>query len=409
MNILFICDEFPPGKTGGIGTATELLATGLLARGHQVFVAGLCMHGYAASNHEKRADGIEVWRLRYKTDIGLITSKDELWDKVLLHSLRFSGFLGRDARKMFQELVLLVKDLIKEKNIDVIEMPDWNNFFFNLRPNDFQLPSFTAPLIVKMHGSYNYFRTLAALPEKKQFRQLEDRLYERADQLTAVSAFTAREGQRIYSLHKPIKILYNGIKVGNYCNQAMRSNSNQVLFSGSLLPKKGIYQLVKAWPEVVARFPSATLHIYGKGDQNKILKLLTKAHGSSVFLYGHISRENLLLKLQTADLAVFPSFSETFGMAAAEAMAIGCPTVFTTRSSGPELITDQVEGWLTDPSNTREIANTICEALSSAEKREAFAKAAYQKVKDKFSLDAVAQQHECFYQEVIRDFKERTS
>ena len=40
MNILFICNEYPPGKSGGIGSSTRTLARGLQAAGHAVFVAG---------------------------------------------------------------------------------------------------------------------------------------------------------------------------------------------------------------------------------------------------------------------------------------------------------------------------------------------------------------------------------
>lgn len=407
MNILYICDEFPPGKTGGIGIATELLAKGMVARGHQVCVAGICMHGYGAEDFEKRSDGIEVWRLRYFTDKGIIKNKDRISDKILTHGLRWSGLLAIDARKRFQQLMQLVEEIIKSRSIDVIEMPDWNNFFFNLSPEDFSIPAFNKPLVVKMHGSHSYLRSLAGLPLKKKVRDLEDKLYARADYLVAVSAFTANEGRRIFNLERPITILYNGIKVGNYHGQEQRSNKNSVLFSGSLLPNKGIYQLVSAWSSVLKKHPDAILHIYGKGNQLKIRQLLSGTIANSVQLHGHIPREVLLQKLEEADLAVFPSFSETFGMAPAEAMAVGCPVVFTKRSSGPEVITNLQEGWLVDPANVEEIADVICNALGAPAVREKYAKAAYQKVKERFSLESVALQHEDFYTRIASEFNSR--
>jgi len=407
MNILYICDEFPPGKTGGIGIATNLLATGLQARGHQVYVVGLCLHGYGAADHEKRQDGIEVWRLRYRTDIGLISNKDQIKDKMLTHGLRLTGLLAWDARQKFKELMTLVAELVVTKQIDVIEMPDWNNFFFNLRPRDFIIPHFKAPLLVKMHGSYSYLRSLAGLPEKKHFRDLENRLYHRADYLAAVSGFTATEGKRIFNLKKDIAVLYNGIFVGPFVGADKRINKNEVLFSGSLLPNKGIYQLIKAWPAVLQRFPDASLHIYGKGNQLKLRQLIPAENEASVFLHGHIPRQELLQKLERADLAVFPSYSETFGMAAAEAMAVGCPVIFTNRTSGPEVITNQVEGWLVDPAHVKELADVICSALSSESLRETYAKAGYKKVKDNFSLDSVARKHEEVYTEMANAFRKR--
>jgi glycogen synthase len=40
MNILFICDEYPPGRHGGIGTVVQLTARALVSQGHNVVVAG---------------------------------------------------------------------------------------------------------------------------------------------------------------------------------------------------------------------------------------------------------------------------------------------------------------------------------------------------------------------------------
>lgn len=50
MNILFICDEYPPGKNGGIGTVVQNLGRELVKQGHSIFVVGLYHFSYGEKN-----------------------------------------------------------------------------------------------------------------------------------------------------------------------------------------------------------------------------------------------------------------------------------------------------------------------------------------------------------------------
>jgi glycogen synthase len=63
MTILFICNEYPPGKSGGIGSMTRVLARAMVKAGHQVLVAGLYAHGYGQKDYEED-QGVKVWRRR---------------------------------------------------------------------------------------------------------------------------------------------------------------------------------------------------------------------------------------------------------------------------------------------------------------------------------------------------------
>ena len=64
MNILYICDEYPPGRNGGIGTMVQVLGRELVKQGHNVYVAGLYSYRYGGNNFEEDK-GVKVWRLRY--------------------------------------------------------------------------------------------------------------------------------------------------------------------------------------------------------------------------------------------------------------------------------------------------------------------------------------------------------
>ena len=71
----------------------------------------------------------------------------------------------------------------------------------------------------------------------------------------------------------------------------------------------------------------------------------------SVRFHGAVPHPVVLSALASARVAVFPSFAEAFGLAPLEAMAHACPTIFSRRGSGPELICDGRDGLLVDPSN----------------------------------------------------------
>jgi len=63
VNILYLCDEYPPGRHGGIGTAVRLLARQVAAQGHNVVVAGFYDWGYGGE--DEFIDGqVKVYRFR---------------------------------------------------------------------------------------------------------------------------------------------------------------------------------------------------------------------------------------------------------------------------------------------------------------------------------------------------------
>ena len=64
MNILFICDEYPPSVNGGIGSITQILSRELVNRGHNVCVVGLYTFEDKAADYEID-NGVKIWRFRY--------------------------------------------------------------------------------------------------------------------------------------------------------------------------------------------------------------------------------------------------------------------------------------------------------------------------------------------------------
>lgn len=401
MNILFICDEYPPGQHGGIGTMVQVLSRELVKQGHQVSVIGLYPYYYGGENYENDL-GVEVYRLRYGLNLGG-KSKHFLY--------KAFGKLPRFIRKningkqAFNKLTKKIEELIKEKGIDVIEIQDWNTFTFFIGFN-VDWPLFSVPFIVKSNGSYSYFKDEMKLETKDFFKNNDIALYKRADALSSVSKYTESVNRRVFQYTSRVQILYNAIELPNI-NIDLNKKEKTFIFTGTLIKKKGVWELMRAWNIVNEEHPNAVLKIYGKGKVEELKALLTKEAKSTVKFLGHVTREELFNELSVATAAIFPSYSECFSLAPLEAMAVGCPVINSRLSSGAELVVDKENGALIQPTDIVGMANTIIEMIENKELQKKYSINGLATIHEKFTIEKSAKDHIAFYNEVISDFRRK--
>jgi glycosyltransferase involved in cell wall biosynthesis len=159
------------------------------------------------------------------------------------------------------------------------------------------------------------------------------------------------------------------------------------------------------------------LHLYGKdgvaptGGSMKeyLLSLLDADQRDTVQFYDHVSREELQHALSSAWLSVFPSYAEAFAIAPMEAMLCGCPTIYSQRGSGPELMQDGRDGLLIDPDNTDQLAEAIVRLLEDDQLARRLGEAGRQRVKDRFTVGRAVTANEVFYRDTIDAFKAERS
>lgn len=404
MTILYICNEYPPGKIGGIGSMTRNLARAMTSSGHTVLVAGLYLPGYGGADFETD-HGIKVWRKRLLIDIGLIKNNYSVLDTVLLKYLSASGILQKDLIKNIAKFNRFIEKLIQEFNVDVIEWPDFNDWFQYLG-SLLQWPELRAPLIVKFHGTQSFLNYPVAQPLNNKLYLLEKEHITRATALAAVSRHTAESYRRLYDLHKPVTILYNSIELSQLTYQAGKAES-KIIFTGALTERKGLISLIKAWNILHKKHPEAFLEIYGKGKINTFLKEATPEAKHSIHYKGFRSKEEFYTAMSTASAAIFPSYTECFAFAPLEAMAAGCPVINTERFSGPELITDGINGLMINPDDPAEMAEAMSCLLQSDVLRERFSINGRKTVAEHFNIDQSVHDHIRFYEQVIQQFQQK--
>jgi glycosyltransferase involved in cell wall biosynthesis len=229
-------------------------------------------------------------------------------------------------------------------------------------------------------------------------------LFKRSDGISSVSSYTAKINQQIFQLKNVGEVIPNSVNVSR---QVKRDNVNelQVFFSGALIEKKGICSLLKAWNSVQKTLPNAKLLIYGKGKTAPLKKLLSATALRTVEFSGHVSRDKVFSALSESALAVFPSYSETFGIMCIEAMAMHCPVIYTKRSCGPEIVIDGETGALVDPDNIEEIANTILKLLTNKELANSYAMNGHARALKLYDTTEVVKYHLAFYEKQINAFK----
>lgn len=399
MNILFICDEYPPGPNGGIGSATQAFARALVKMGHRVFVVGLYPVGYGSADYEEDM-GVCVWRLRYHH--GFLNHS---WCKKVKRNLPLFIKRKLNGYRAYTEFVTFLQKLITEQKIDIIEMPDWNTFIYDIGIEE-PLPNFGIPLVVKFHCSRSYLNKELGIPSKKRWFEIDKHIFFRGEALVAVSAYAAQQTNELFWANRKIEVIYNGVELAPNPINELRADST-VFFSGTLVPNKGVYSLMKAWNIVAAAMPEAKLLVFGKGSIEPLQALLKNENKESVVFKGHRPKQELLAALSTATLAVFPSYTEAFSMAPLESMSVGCPTIFTERSSGKEVIQDGVDGFLVDPDNIEEIASKILLILRDKTLQNRIGQKGRLTIREKFHIQVLVKKQELFYQDVIESFAKK--
>lgn len=381
LRIAFLCNEYPPGAHGGIGTYTRNLSRWLVRAGHEVRIFG-CYKGIGPGDEIEDDQGVQVFRM--PNPQGPCN-----WIR-----LRW---------RLFQR----AKQWSDRGEIDLIEIPDWQGW-------GAAWPRLSVPVLIRLHGSATYFNLEAGNPTDCMTKWLESNSLKRADACASVSSYTASRTADAFKFTPALsKTLYNSVALKNNHPISARSR-NDIVFSGTLTKKKGVTSLIQAWNRVVGTFPDARLHLYGKDGficpeqsmQVFLSGLLSDSTRPTAIFHGHQANETLLGSLAKARAAVFPSYAEAFALAPLEAMACGCPTIYTERGSGRELMQDGVHGLLIDPDNIDQLADALMRLLSDDGLAGRLGNAGWTTIKERFCPAIVVPENEQFFRLCIERFKQ---
>ena len=238
------------------------------------------------------------------------------------------------------------------------------------------------PVVVTFHDmTFFLFPNLHLLPKRIFFQNFIRFSARRAAALLSVSESTRQDSIRLLGL-SPDRITTTplGVTAGfapvrdtialNAVRQKYRLPERFVLYVGLLEPRKNVPALLRAFQRISAAFPGYQLVLAGRqGWMYEQVFQLVESLGlkERVCFTGYVDGEDLPALYSLADVFVYPSFYEGFGLPVLEAMACGVPVITSRVSSLPEIAGDAAV--LLDPDHEDGLAGALERLLSDPAER----------------------------------------
>jgi len=381
--------EYPPRIVGGISRVVHDLAQKLGEHGNEVHVVTCWEEG--AEEFEKDKN-VFVHRVHsYRIDANNFID----W---VLH-LNFA---------LIEECIRLINGF---GVFDIIHAHDWI-VAFTARVLKH---SYRIPLIATIHAT-EFGRNWGIHNDVQRYiSSVEWWLTYEAWRVIVNSEYMKKEVKSIFQLPEDkIRLVPNGVDISKFDGYereyGFRRNyaaddEKIVFFVGRLVNEKGAHVLLDAIPKVLHRYQCAKFVIAGKGPQLDYLRGKAMAMNiyHKIYFTGYISDEDLKRLYKCADVAVFPSLYEPFGIVALEGMIANVPVVVSDTGGLGELVHHGVDGMKAYTGNADSLADNILDILLNPDKADEMKRKALDKVRSIYNWDVIARQTAEVYEELAEE------
>ena len=380
MHIAFLTPEYPHEKVAhaaGIGTSIRNLVVTLAKKKIKVsvFVYGQQEDAVFAE------DGITIHLIKYR-------------------KYKFMGWYWH--RKYLQNYL---NNEILTKKIDAVEVPDWTGITAFMR--------LKVPLVIRFHGSDTYFCHIEKRHQKLKNYWFEKLAVKNAEAFIAPTTYAGNISKKLFGIkNKLVQTIHYGLELNRFENpNPALFEKGLLLYIGTVIRKKGVFELPEIFKKVRLLFPEAKLVLIG-GDSSDVQtgshstwQMLQKEFDTNdlekVTYLGKIPYKDIQNYIKQAHVCIFPSFAETLGMVTIESMALQKPVVNTNIGWAQELIADGETGFLVHPKDHTLYADKILELLADSNLCLTMGGNARKRVEAIFDIEKIAQQNVLFYQSII--------
>ncbi|RRR74945.1 MAG: glycosyltransferase family 1 protein [Candidatus Viridilinea halotolerans] len=389
MHVLQIAWEYPPHIVGGLGRHVAELVPALA--GHDVRVTVIAPRLREGALAEV-CDGVEVRR---------INAPDMPWAD-------YPSFVSATNHVLAQAACALREEL---GPFDLIHAHDWlaTEAAATLKHQ------WRIPLVATIHATERgRGRGMLHGPAAQRINELEWRLAYEAWRVIVCSHFMAQQlGDYFQTPLDKIDVVPNGVNIGgtpfrdadhwlSFRRRYVADDERMVFHVGRIVYEKGLHVLLDAWPIVTSRI-RARLVIAGMGETLDALKAQAAALGiaAQVDFAGFIANEDRDRLYHAADLAIFPSLYEPFGIVALEALANACPVIVSNAGGLAEVVQHGVTGLVVPADSPRALADAITAALSRPDMARSRAAAALREVREYYTWPRIAHATKTVYEQVM--------
>jgi len=234
---------------------------------------------------------------------------------------------------------------------------------------------------------------------------------QRADWLIADSestrqdaiSFVGADPARITTVHLGYQDIFRPIADSQHLDrirQEYRLPPRYILYVGALEPRKNVPLLLRAFEQLAVRLPHHLVLTGGTGwkDAPVLAQMEAMRFSERVHRLGHVPHEHLPAIFNLAEVFVYPSAYEGFGLPPLEAMACGTPVITSNISSMPEFVGQA--GVLIPPNDESALSNALQSVLTDEALRQRLKTAGPQRAAS-FTWERTAQKTLAIYEQVL--------
>jgi glycogen(starch) synthase len=403
MKVAYFSTEYPPRIYGGLGVYVDNISKELEALGQSISV-------YAPGDGELASHevvgGVEVFRdipVPMKDGLKSFFSEQTLaWDSgldLLLDLLSYNQ--------------IAASHLLQEGPYNLCVAQDWLGL-----PGAMAIRQKGIPMIYHVHG----LEVGRSEHPNPQLVALEKMGADISDIVITVSYAMRDELATLGVPREKIRVCYHGVDSKFFDpslidpkeqeklkkKYRLKEGDQTILFIGRLEPVKGVIQLIDAMPEVLEKHPEAKLLVIGRGSLEEQVRSKVEKMDSLTLVTDFIGPEDKAYHYSIADLCVFPSIYEPFGIVGLEAASMGkAAVVGASGVSGLREIVvhpcaEHPTGVHVNPRNPHDIAWGINLALEDPYRLKIWGENARARAVNRFTWRAAAEATLKIYQEALK-------
>jgi N-acetyl-alpha-D-glucosaminyl L-malate synthase BshA len=231
---------------------------------------------------------------------------------------------------------------------------------------------------------------------------------DQSDGVTAVSRFLKEKTITHYNSDKDIEVIPNFVdtelfkpSTENEFRERIAPEGEKILVhTSNFRVVKRVQDTIKIFEKVRKIIPSKLILVGDGPDRSECERLCRELDiCDSVKFLG--KQEGLVEILTSSDLFLIPSQSESFGLAALEAMACGLPVVSSSVGGLPELVKHNETGFIAEIGDVDRMAKYVIDVLKKKKKYDLFSRNARKRAVDKFDTSKIVPIYESLYDEVL--------
>lgn len=395
MRVVMLSWEYPPRIVGGISPHVYELSQQLQRKGVEVHVVTKATPN--APDEEIEPSGVQVHRVHLDTN-----------PNDFLHEIQL---LNRATDRRVRRLL---EDWRPGGEPTIFHAHDWLSLDSARELKyEYKLPMIATVHAVEAGRHGGIFTDIS-----KYIHEQEYWLTYEAWRVIVCSEFMKGEVNRLFDCPwDKIDVIFNGVDASKFefdWEEAERlehraklatPDEQIVIYVGRFVREKGIHVLLNAANVVLAKRPNTKFLIVGGGQRERFERFVEWAGLKDKVLFtGFMANRSLHQLYRVADVAVFPSLYEPFGIVALEGMAAGVPVVSSDAGGLKEIVRHDVTGTLSFAGNPESLAWGILRALEDPKRAQNLAENARLRLKLEFDWSLLADKTMKVYDRVWKEF-----